>query len=487
MSKFISRHDFGQVAVVDGQKRLSYRALILHTQALASHLANDLMIGKGEKVAVFLPNCIDSIAGFFASAELGAVYVPLNWHWRERELQHYVDHYQITAVITESRLVSRWGSLVRRIGESRFVLVDRLEFSKVSEGKTLIEPDSGDVYDEVCSDDDVLYLSTSGSTGRPKIVPRSMKNLIAGAKNVAEALGVTCDDRFLSVVPFYHANGFANCMFLPLSRGATVVAMREFSPRRMLDIMQQEEVTIVFGSPFVFSTISDIAGGHHRVPSVRFYLSSGAPMPEGLRQEFFSKFNAHVRQLYGSSETGSISIQSRGLLEDECSVGKTLRTVEVRIIDDEGEKLPENMTGEVVVRSPAMTRGYLGEPGLNEKAFHKGYFRTGDLGMLDTDDNLYISGRKVRVINAAGVKIDPVEIENVLKSYHKVDAAFVFGERNRRGMEIIKAILVAQPDCTLSEVINFCKGKLADYKIPRIVEFRDDLPTIDMMGKSVCI
>jgi len=444
------------------------------------------MTKKGEKVAAFLPNRIGFIAGFFASAEIGAVYVPINPHWRERELLHYVDHCQITAVITESSLLSQWDSLVRRIGESRFVLVDRFTPSKVSEEETSIEPDSADVYNEVCSDDDVLYLTTSGSTGRPKIVPKSMKNLISGAKNVAEALEVTCDDRFLSVVPFYHANGFANCMFLPLTRGATVVAMREFSPRRMLAIMRQEKTSIVFGSPFIFSTISDIASGHQHVPSVRFFLSSGAPMPEGLRQRFFSKFNAHVRQLYGSTETGSISIQSKEVSEDELSVGKTLETVKVRIIGKEGKELPPNMTGEIVVRSPAMTKGYVGEKELNEKAFHKGYFRTGDLAMQDRHGNLYISGRKKRLINASGVKVDAVEIENVLLSFHKVRRAFVVGVENRRGIEIIKAILVAQPDCKVSDVIGYCKDKLADYKIPRIIEFRDEIPR-DIMGKVVPI
>jgi long-chain acyl-CoA synthetase len=366
----------------------------------------------------------------------------------------------------------------------RVVIVDRLDNSKKPDSDVVYETKDLDRLEQTGPDTEVLFLSTSGSTGTPKIVPRTQNNLVAGAKNVAEALGVTKEDRFLSVVPFYHANGFSNCMFLPMMSGATTVLMKEFSARKMLQILLEENITILFGSPFIFSVISEIAEEGQYVPAMRSCFSSGASMSEDLRRTFFRKFGVKARQLYGSSETGTVSIQLGDKPEAEGAVGRPLKAVDVKIVSRYGKELPAYEMGEIIVKSPAMTKGYIDEPELNKRAFHNGYFRTGDFGMLHARGSLHIAGRKDRVINAGGVKVDPVEIENVLLSFHKVKEAFVFGIKNRRGMEIVKATLVAQSDCKLSDVIGYCKGRLADYKIPRIVDFRDEMPR-DMMGKVV--
>lgn len=473
-----------QIAVVDEDKRITYQELYSQEQAFVRYLVHELKISKDERIGVLLPNCVEFILGFFAVAEIGAVFMPLNIRLTERELQYYVEKCGITAVITNSLLHFRWSEIFGEMPEGRVVIADRLDTAKKPDTDSLYETRDLDGREKTDPDTEVLFLSTSGSTGRPKIVPRTQTNLLAGAKNVAEALGVTEKDRFLSVVPFHHANGFSNCMFLPMTSGATMVLMRQFSARKMLHVMREENITILFGSPFIFSVISEIAEEAQGVPSVRTYLSTGAPMPEDLRRTFFTKFGANVRQLYGSSETGTVSIQLGDLPEDEGVVGRPLKTVDVKVVSGDGKELPANEAGEIIVRSPAMTKGYVAEPELNKRVFHKGYFRTGDLGMLDGHGNLHISGRKDRVINAGGVKVDPLEIEDVLVSFHKVREAVVVGIKNRRGMEIIKAILVAQPDCELSEVISYCRGRLAEYKIPRIVDFRDEIPR-DIMGKVV--
>ncbi len=475
-----------QIAVVDEQGSFTYQELYVKKQEFVRFLKNDLKINSGERLAIFLPNCVEFIYSFFAIAEIGAIFMPLNIHLKERELQYYVDKYHITAVITNSSLHSRWNVVSHHLQEVRLVIIDELKINEHYNIDPVSEMDDCDVSEKTCSDTEALYLSTSGSTGTPKIVPRTHANMIAGAKNVAEALGVTQKDKFLSVVPFFHANGFSNCMFLPMMQGATIVVMKQFSARKMLHILREEGITILFGSPFIFSTITEIAEEVFSFSSVRLCLSTGAPMPEAVRKNFYCKFGFKVRQLYGSSETGTISIQLGDLPEDEKSLGKPIKTVDVKIINKDGKALPPHESGEIMVRSPAMTKGYVGEPKLNAEAFYNGYFRTGDIGMFDGKGSLYISGRKKRVINASGVKIDPVEIENVLVSFHKVREAFVVGVKNRRGMEIIKAILVAHPDCKISEVIGYCKHKLADYKIPRLIDFRDKIPK-NIMGKVVQI
>ncbi|MBN1842782.1 MAG: acyl--CoA ligase [Deltaproteobacteria bacterium] len=470
------------VAVVDGQRSYTYLQLNMSKENLARHLATTLGIREGEKIALFLPNSAEFVFSFFANVQIGAISIPLNTHLKEIELRYFLDKYGISAVITTSDLAFRWGCIRSQIEKERLVVIDRLEGCGRDKGDFLKTEGERDQFKRADPDSEVLWLTTSGSTGRPKVVSRSQANLINNAGHVAGALRVTDQDRFLSVVPFYHANGFANCMFLPITRGATAVVMRQFSARKMIHLIRQEKVTIVFGSPFVFSVLSEAVDEGCHLPSVRFCLSTGAPMPEGLQNTFMKKFRMKIRQLYGSSEAGTISIQLEDLGEDVHFLGKPLKNVEVKIVSETGEELPSTESGEIMVRSPALTKGYVQESELNEEAFHNGYFRTGDLGMLAGDGRLYISGRKKRVINAAGVKVDPVEIENVLVSFHKVREAFVFGVENRRGMEIIKAIVIAQPDCGVSEVISYCKDKLADYKIPRIVEFKEEIRR-DIMGK----
>ena len=469
-------------AVFDGKNNFTYRELYVKQQQLVRYLIDELQIGKGEKIVLFLPNCVEFILSFFAIAEVGAIVVPLNIHLKEKELRYYIEKCGISAVITDSYLLSQWGKIPSHLQAIQFILFDKLDILSKNILNSLSPENDFHPSMETSLDDEFLYLSTSGSTGRPKIIPRTHYNVIAGAENVGNALEVTNQDMFLSVTPFFHANGLSNCMFLPIMKGASIFLMRQFSPRNMLRLIQENNITVLFGSPFIFSTLSDIADRTFCFPSLRFCLSTGAPMPKGLGKIFFSKFGIPVRQLYGSSETGTISIQLGDFPEDESSVGRPLNTVTVKIINKDGRELPPYEVGEIVVKSPVMIKGYVDEPELNKEAFSNGYFKTEDLGMFDRHGNLYISGRGKKFINVAGIKIDPLEIENVLLSFHKVRAVFVTGVKNRRGTEMIKAMLVAQPDCSVSEVIAYCKDKLAEYKIPRIIEFKDEIHR-DIMGK----
>jgi len=237
----------------------------------------------------------------------------------------------------------------------------------------------------------------------------------------------------------------------------------------------------LIGSPFIFSSLLDVAGQARTIPTLRFCLSTGAPLPPALKKAFFDAFGVTIRQAYGSSETGHLSVQGDTRLEDT-SVGRPLENVRVKIVDDDGQELPPGRTGEILIRSNSMINGYLNEPDLNQESFTGGFFRTGDLGRIDQDGNIHISGRKKWLINAAGVKIDPVEIRNVLLACPKVKDAFVTGVKSKRGLEMVKALVVAQPGCGVNDIIAFCRERLADYKIPRVIEFRDSLPS-DIMGK----
>ena len=468
-------------AVTDGDIPLTYHDLLIQKDRMREYFIRSLRIQQKQKLAIFLPNCTEYITVFFAASEAGAVAIPLNIHWKERELRYYTDKCRIETVITNAHLVSQWGDIPLKEKNMKFVLIDQLNLPPMNIKPRPVRR-SEHVLTSGSPDAEVLYLCTSGSTGRPKIIPKTHKLLIAGARNLGGALRISSRDRFLGVVPFFHANGFENSMLLPMTKGASIVLMRQFSPRTMLHLLETEGITVLIGSPYIFSSLCDITEKRHTFPSLRFCLSAGAPLPGALRETFSNKFGITIREHYGASEAGPLSVQLEDLKGDDHSVGKPFGKVKVKIADQNGRNLPPGKVGEILIRSNSMTEGYLDDPDLNEKAFTEGYFRTGDIGMLDRSGNIHVLGKKKPTINAAGIKIDPVEIQNVLLLLPQVKDAWVTGIKNRRGMEMVKALVVAQPNCTVNDIIVHCKAHLADYKIPRIIEFADKIPT-DMMGK----
>jgi long-chain acyl-CoA synthetase len=470
-------------AIRCGDVMLTHEELFIMKERVKQYLAEEVRIHNGDKIAFYLPNCADFVCSFFAVAEIGAVTIPLNTNFKKSELRYYTGKCGINTVITHSDLLGRWGQIPLQEKTPAFVFMDQLKLPPVDfkadslPKRSPLSPDAGAI------DSEILYLCTSGSSGRPKIIPKTPALLFSGAENLGAALDVDSQDRFICVTPFFHANGFENSMFLPIIKGASLVLMREFSPRSMLDALAQEEITVLIGSPFIFSSLCDCADRAYDFSAMRHCLSAGAPLPVELKRKFYDTFGIKVREHYGASETGPVSVQFQD--SDEIgAVGKPLHNVRIRILDEEGRQLPPEVTGEVFVSSTSMVKGYLDEPELSSEAFPGGYFRTGDLGMLDSEGNLHIVGRNKAIINTAGIKIDPAEIRNILLLHPKVQDAYVAGVRNRRGMEVIKAIIVAHPDCTVKDIVTFCKDRLAAFKIPRVIEFMDSIP-VDVMGKVI--
>jgi long-chain acyl-CoA synthetase len=470
-------------AIRCGDFELTYEELFTMKERVKQYLAKEVHIQSGDKIAFYLPNGADFIYSFFAVAEIGAVTIPLNTNFKESELRYYTSKCDVNTVVTHSDLLRRWGQMPLEKKMPAFLFMDNIELPPVTFTvdsvfkKSAVLPDAGFV------DSEILYLCTSGSSGRPKIIPKTPTLLFAGAENLGTALEVDSQDRFLCVTPFFHANGFENSMFLPITRGASLVLLREFSPRGMLDVLAQEEITVLIGSPFIFSSLCDCADRTYDFSAMRYCLSAGAPLPVELKKRFYDTFGIKVREHYGASETGPVSVQFQDA-DQMGAVGKPLQNVRIRILDEEGKELPPDITGEVFVSSTSMVKGYLHEPELSSEAFPDGYFRTRDLGKLDSEGSLHIVGRNKAIINSAGIKIDPSEIRNILLLHPKVLDAYVTGVKNRRGMEVVKAIIVAHPDCTAKNIITFCKDRLADFKIPRVIEFMDSIP-VNVMGKVI--
>jgi long-chain acyl-CoA synthetase len=213
--------------------------------------------------------------------------------------------------------------------------------------------------------------------------------------------------------------------------------------------------------------------------SLKLVISAGAPLEESTFHRFREKFSIYPRQLYGSTETGVISINLCGDEEIERrfnSVGRPVKNVVVKILGDDGKEVGSGETGEIAVRSPSMTTGYFGLPEETAKSFRGGYYFTGDLGMVDAEGYIYITGRKKFLINVGGFKVDPTEVEKLLTRHPDVVETAVLGVKDGAGNERVKAVIVSACPLEIREVLEFCSGRIAEYKIPQVIEFRSELP-----------
>jgi long-chain acyl-CoA synthetase len=471
------------IALVDGDTRISYLELTWRVTAFARYLKQDLALTPGEAVGFFLPNCWQFVVGFFAVAKIGAVCMPFNTRWRASELEPYVRRFPVSAIVTSQELREPWDRLGELIPPERVLVIEKPEVAEA------LAPESSAQADwrghQSAEKGIALNLMTSGSTGRPRVAPRSHRAMLAGATNVGQAVGVRAGQRFLAVVPFYHSNGLNNCMFLPLMHGATIVVMKKFEPRRFADLVRTNKIQVLIVSPFILRVLGDQNLDADAFSSVEVCLSSGAPTPRALAELWQDRFAIRVRQLYGSPETGTISIEPADAPIRGGSVGTPVPCVEVRVLDSAGGERALGEVGEIVIRSPSMMPGYVGEPELNARVFTGGYFRTGDVGKLDEDDNLSIVGRKKRTINFGGIQVGPGEIEAVIEKMPGIRGCRVLGVMDRRQSEIIKAVVVVGDEHGRSrrDVVEHCRRFLAEYKIPRVIDFVNAIP-MDLTGKQ---
>jgi long-chain acyl-CoA synthetase len=267
-------------------------------------------------------------------------------------------------------------------------------------------------------------------------------------------------------------------MMTSMRAGASLYPVAKFERRAVAELIEKQRVSIYIAVPFMFSMLAQ--SKFHRLPdlsSLRLVISSSAPMPTKHNQQFYERFGRYVRQLYGSTETGTISVNLTEDVEQSLdSVGMPIAGVEVGVFTEDGRAAEVGEMGEFAVKSPAAITGYTGLGDLNKEVFGNGYFFTGDLGTKDDDGLLYLAGRKKFFINKAGFKIDPRELEELLESCPKVEEAVVVGVPTAYGDEKVKAVIVSNAPCTEQDIVEYCRGKIAHFKIPSLVEFRDSLP-----------
>jgi len=286
-------------------------------------------------------------------------------------------------------------------------------------------------------------------------------------------------ERVIGVAPFSHVNGLTRSMLASMMSGATLIPLPKYERRAVALTIEGQRVNIFIGVPFMFQVLAE-----SRWPrpvdfsSLRYCFSSSAPLPREASVAFHERYGLYVRQLYGSSETGTIAFDlSDDPAETLESVGLPIEGVEVEIFTEAGAIAAPGEEGDIGIRSPAATREYPGLPEATAKAFSRGFFFPGDVGRKDAQGNTYLIGRKSLFINCGGYKVNPYEVEQLLEEHPNVVRAAVVGSDTPYGDQRVRAVVIRDGECGPEELVAFCRAGLADYKVPSLIEFRDALPT----------
>lgn len=451
------------VALVAGDDSVTYSQVDAKVSCLAGEL-HALGIKQGDAIASLIPNSIEFFVATLACFKLGAVLVPLNANYTDSEVAEYLAKSEAKLVIGSAEKQQQRVASVTS-GNVIFVDSDNLP--------TQIKP-SPDVA--IDAEMPALFMFSSGSTGGSKQVMRTYSALLAEWRSEVGTFGVSPADTILCTVPLHHTHGFGNCLLAGILSGAKlVITLGEFNPRRVIKALENYQVTIYPSATFMVKTLSMMRLKQQPdLSHLKIIYTAGAPLDAEVIDAFTDTFAISPMQLYGSTEVGAAAV-NRGDAPHN-SVGKPLANVEIVIVDEADNLVQTGQEGEIVVISPSAAKVYVGMPEQTAKTFKNGRYYTGDIGRFDEQGNLYVTGRKKKMINVAGLKVDPAEVEAVILAMDKVKEVVVLGKPDGDYGEKVKAVIVTTEPVNENEIITYCKSHLAEYKWPKLIEFRDEIP-----------
>jgi long-chain acyl-CoA synthetase len=449
----------GKIIARDAEASLTAEALLR-----AAHSAADRSASTAARmVGLLLPNCALYPPAFLGVLWAGKVPVLLNPLLKPAELDFVFRETGIDTVIVSE--VTR--PLVAGL-PLRALPVGEMLASAPPEGPRMVAADAEAV---------AVLLYTSGTTGRPKGVPLTHRNLLSNAQSMIRRLRGSSEDRILAVLPLFHAFGLTGQLIGPLLVGAEVIYAR-FAPDRVAAQMAEWGVSVFIAVPSMYRLLI-----RRKVPAgplrqLRLAISGGDALPASVRDAYRERFGRELLEGYGLTETSPVVSVNTPEENRPGTVGRVLPGVEVRIQGPDGAAVAAGEQGEIQVRGPNVMRGYYNRPEEDRVAFTPdGWFRTGDLGALDADQYLTVSGRIKELIVRDGEKIMPREVEEVLERHPKVFDVAVLGEPDGPcGEAVVAYVTPAEEVPTAQELRDFCRARLADFKIPRRFVIARDLP-----------
>ncbi|MDI6857062.1 MAG: long-chain fatty acid--CoA ligase [Dehalococcoidia bacterium] len=468
-------------------EEVSYRALDERANRVANGL-RALGVGKGDVVSVYLPNCPEFLYTWFGINKLGAVFGPVNAMFKGDEVRHVLSDSGAVVAVTSRALIDTINAIRDQCPALRQVVCLEGEApGAMAFGELMDQPSTLDPV-PLARDDLAAIVYTSGTTGRPKGAMLSHFNYVWDTMAAVEVMPLQPgNERLGLILPLFHVNAQLTTLSQVYVGGA--VAMWErFSPSDFWETVQRFR-------PTTFSAVPTMLGILLAVPrpegldtsSLRYVVCGAAPLPLDVFERFEETFNLRIMEGYGLTEATCVSsINPYWGIRKVGSIGLPLRGQPMKIVDDNMNELPTGERGEIVVKGPNVMQGYYNNPEATAETIVDGWVRTGDVGYMDEDGYFFIVDRKKEMIIRGGENIYPREIEEVLFTHPKIAEAAVIGRADPIWGEEVMAVVVTRPGETLTaeEVQEFCKARLASYKTPREVIFRDSLPKT-LTGKVI--
>ena len=481
ISDLLARHapDAPAIGAPD-REPLTFAGLRAQIERAADAL-NGFGLGRGDPVAIVLPNGPEMAAAFLSVAS-AATSAPLNPAYRRDEFDFYLSDLEAAAVIVQQGA----DSPVREAAAGRGIpIIELVPEAAAPAGSFALESDlsgSPERPGAADSDDVALVLHTSGTTSRPKIVPLRQRNICASAAHIGGTLALTADDRCLNVMPLFHIHGLIAGVLAAVGAGGCAWCSPGFDALRFFGWLREARPSWYTAVPTMHQLILARAARNAEAladADLRFIRSSSSSLPPTVMAELESTFSAPVIESYGMTEAAhqmASNLLPPGARKPG-SVGPAAGP-EIAIMDEDGAIQARGARGEVVIRGPNVTDGYRNNPVANAEAFTRGWFRTGDQGMLDEDLFLTITGRLKEIINRGGEKISPREVDEALLQHPAVAQAVTFAMPHPRlGEEVAAAVVLRESGETDERALRkFLSERLADFKTPRKIVLLTEIP-----------
>ena len=454
-----------ETAVIDDTGRYTWQQLAAAAAGLGLYL--NVQTDK-PRVGLLLPSGMGFAASFYGTLLSGKCVVPINFLLGEKEIAHVLADSDVDTVVTIPQLADK-------VKDQNLKIVDLSQLAKMP--PAAITPH----FPQVTADDMCVLMYTSGTSGLPKGVMITYGNLSSDVDSAIEHAQLKGSHKFLGILPLFHSTGLLATLVAPVTLGSLMVYQARFSPLAVMNAIKEHSISIVAAVPSMYGMLARVKDvGPEDVKSLYAAISGGEPLPSIIRDGWLKKYGVPIYEGYGLTETiGPIAFNVPGAIKPG-SVGRVIPSAEIRIVDDDGNTAKGGESGEVWLRGPMIMQGYHNLPKETAEILTAdGYFKTGDLGVVDDEGYLHITGRKKDLIIVAGEKAAPREIEEILTQHPAIAEAAVVGKKDPSRGEVVVAFIVLKDGQTIKpeEAKEFCRSKgMPQWKIPREVFVETDLP-----------
>jgi len=479
-----------KTALVFCEQEINYAELYSMSLKVASGLQS-VGINPGDHVALLLKNCPEFIYTIFALSHIGACAIPINFYLKPEEIAFICSDSRTCGLVTQSAFLPTVRSVQEKYGGLNNIWITDVKndfqdpqhkpYAQLTENK------SAETNSNASGETTVLILYTSGTTGKSKGVMLTENNLTSNALAAIQALDLNSTDRFICILPMFHVFAWTANILVPLYLGCPIVIVESIRPPKLwLSLMNKHKITIFAAVPQIYALLAEQAKGLKKwvlkylyFSKVRFAISGAAPLQVETMKKFEDEFGIPLLQGYGLTETSPVATVNTLSMKKDGTVGKPIPDVKIKIIDENENALSSDQEGEICIKGPNIMKGYYGQDQSTKEAFTKdGWFKTGDVGVIDSEGFLRIQDRIKDMIIVKGLKVFSVQIEEILLNHPAVAEAAVVGIPDDSGNETIKGFVILKSGFNIDklELMKLCQEKLPPYKRPRDIEIRKELP-----------